>query len=105
MCEGDRLELTCSGTANSQQWHVFAVNESLTGREVNILPTNTVQPSEITVNRVPFHFFISSTSPLTSTAVIDNVIADANGTRLICRHSIGMSTTQTINVVTNGKVL
>ena len=102
VCQGDRLELTCSGTGNSQQWTVYPDDGTAQNFVVGILSPTRVDPPELTVNQVLFHFSINSTSPLTSTVVIDNVTADANGIRLVCTHSAGMRTSQTINVVTNG---
>ena len=105
VCQGDRLALACTGTAGAQQWNVFSGNETGHNHVVAVLSLNTVHPPELTVNQVLFHFSITSTSPLTSTVVIDNVTTVANGIRLVCTHSAGMSTSQTINVVTNGKIL
>ena len=104
-CQGERLALTCSGTARSQQWNVFHGNETAHNHVVAILLPNTVHPQEITVNQVLFRFSITSVSPLMSTVIIDNVTSNANGVRLVCTHSAGMSTSRTINVVaSNGSL-
>ena len=100
VCERDQLTLTCSSTVDAQEWTVFYGEEYTPDGRVTILPPNTVQPPELTVNQVQLRFSITSTSPLVSTVVIDNVTANADGIRLEC-----MSMSHTINVVTNGKML
>ena len=72
-----------------------------TGFILPIYKMGDVSTPHVKVNQADFLFTRTSTSPLESVVVIDNVTYSFNGARLNCTHSEGMSST-VVNVIGNG---
>ena len=107
MCPGDQLNLTCLTAPNGTllQWSV-----DIPGRpapELRFISTdgNTIRVTPLTVGQTLFQFLRTSTLPLTSLMVIDNVSSDVNGTRVECSDGGRLVSTDIIKVIGNGEYL
>ena len=85
VCQGEQLIVTCSTDGDYIQW--------------TIVPAGAPEGSEI--NEADLRFTRTSTSPLVSVVLIDNVTFSLNGARLNCSRSEGMTST-VINVIRIG---
>ena len=65
----------------------------------------TDSASPLTVDQTMFRFLRTSTSPLVSRMVIDNVNTILNGTRVDCSYGGGVMSTDIINVIGNGIII
>ena len=106
MCSGDQLNLTCHATPSETliQWNLTIPSRSNSVPELRFLSSegSTASVTPLIVGQTVFQFLRTSTSPLTSIAVIDNVSADVNGTRVECSYGGGVVSTDIINVIGNG---
>ena len=103
VCSGDQLNLTCHATPSETliQWSLTIPSRS---PELRFISTdgNTVSVTPFIVGQTVFQFLRTSTSPLTSLMVIDNVSADVNGTRVECSYGGRVVSTDIINVIGSG---
>ena len=105
MCSGGQLNLTCLTAPNKTllQWSI-----NIPGRpasELRFISSDTVSVTPLTVGQTVFQFLRTSTSPLMSLMVIDNVSADVNGTRVDCSSGGRVVSTDIIKVIGNGEYL
>ena len=105
VCSGDQLNLTCHVTPNETllQWSVTIPGRSVSELRFISSGGNTVSVAPLIVGQTVFQFLRTSTSPLVSTIVIDNVSSSLNGTRVECSYLDGrVVSTDIINVIGNG---
>ena len=108
MCPGDQLNLTCHTTPNETllQWSIDIPSRPAPEQKFFSSGSNTVSVTPLTVGQTVFQFIRTSTSPLTSLMVIDNVSSDVNGTRVECSYLGGrVVSTDIIKVIGNGEYL
>ena len=67
-------------------------------------PTESVA-STFTLGQTVFQFSRTSSSPLTSLIIIDNVTTSFNGTRVECSYRDRVMSTTIINVIGNGIII
>ena len=107
MCPGDQLNLTCHTTPNETllQWSIDIPDRPVPEQKFFSSGSNTVSVAPLTIGQTVFQFMRTSTSPLTSLMVIDNVSSDVNGTRVECSSGGRVVSTDIINVIGNGEYL
>ena len=66
-----------------------------------ILSTGIASAPPLTVDNTAFQFLRTSTSPLKSTMIIENVAAQLNDTRVNCSYGGRMIFTTTIDIIGN----
>ena len=107
MCPGDQLNLTCLTTPNETllQWSIDIPSRS--APELRFISTDgiTASVTPLIVGQTVFQFLRTSTSPLISLMVIDNVRTDVNGTRVECSFGGRVVSIDIINVIGNGEYL
>ena len=80
--------MTCNTTSNETllQWDIFVPDQSVPEtRFISSMGSADSAPSLI-VGQTMFRFLRTSTSPLTSMMIIDNVAVELNGTRVDCSY-------------------
>ena len=108
MCPGDQLNLTCLAAPNETllQWSIDIPGRPTSEQRFFSSGGNTVSVTPVTIGQTVFQFLRTSTSPLTSLMVIDNVSSDVNGTRVECSYLGGRTvSTDIIKVIGNGEYL
>ena len=107
MCPGDQLNLTCLAAPNETllQWSIDI--PSRPAPELRFISSggNTISVTPLIVGQTVFQFLRTSTSPLTSLMVIDNVRTDVNGTRVECSFGGRVVSTDIIKVIGNCEYL
>ena len=101
VCQGEQLSVTCSTDGDAMQWTVVPAEAPAGSGFSAIVTPSDVSPSHLEINGGDLRFTRTSTSPLVSVVLIDNVTSSLNGARLNCTHSEGMTST-VINVIRNG---
>ena len=103
VCPGEQLNLTCVTPpgVTALQWDINGPALVLVTRFISSGSSDESAASILTRSQTVFRFSRTSTSPLTSWIIVDNVSASVNGTRVECSDGGSLSTT-TINVIRNG---
>ena len=105
MCPRGQLNLTCLTTPGVTllQWNiVFPDSSDSEIRFISSRGSAESAKSTFTLGHTVFQFSRTSSSPLTSLIVIDNVTTGLNGTRVECSYGDRVMTTTIINVIENG---
>ena len=66
---------------------------------IAVLQSGVVSPPDVTSNYALYQMSITSTSPLTTEIITENVIANVNGTIVTCSSSEALTTTTTIIIL------
>ena len=111
MCPGDQLNLTCLAAPNCNgmlpQWSIIIPGRSAPKLRFISSNGNTVSVTPLNVGQTMFQFLRTSTLPLISLMVIDNVSSDVNGTRVECssylNDSLRVMSTGIIKIIGNGE--
>ena len=100
MCPGDQLNLTCLATPNETyiEWLLDVPSRMVPQLWFISSDGNTISVTPLTVGQTLFQFLRTSTSPLTSLMVIDNVSSDVNGTIVECSDGGRVVSTDIIKV-------
>ena len=105
MCPGGQLNLTCLAAPGETllQWSLAIPGRS----QPEIRFISSMGPSEnnvsvFAVGQTMFRFLRTSTSPLASLMIINNVAVELNGTQVDCSYGNIMVSTTVINVIRNG---
>ena len=101
-CPEDQVILICHTNLTLLKWSII-IADRLMPEERFISSTGSAESqAPLIINYTEFQFLRTSTSPLMSTVLIDNVTAYLNGTRVECT---GRDTTSTtVIVIGNGNV-
>ena len=103
VCSGDQLNLTCHATPSETpiRWNLTIPSRSNSVPELRFLSSdgNTASVTSLIIEQTVFQFLRTSTSPLISLMVIDNVSSDVNGTRVECSYGGRVVSTDIINVI------
>ena len=107
VCPGGQINLTCQATPNGTllQWNLTILGRSQPELRFISSDGNTASVSPLIAGQTVFQFFRTSTSPLISVMIIDNVSTSLNGTRVECSYGGGVMETTVINVIRNGTYL
>ena len=104
VCSRGQINLTCQATPNETllQWSL-----TLPGRsqpEIRYISSlgNVQSVTPLTVGQTVFQFFRTSTSPLTSDIVVNNVSVELNGTRMDCSYGGSLTSEAFIYVIRYG---
>ena len=84
------------------QWDIFFPNQSVPETRFISSLGSADSVSPLTVGQTMFQFLRTSTSPLTSMMIIDNVTVELNGTRVDCSYGGSVMSTTIINVIRPG---
>ena len=108
VCPGEQLNLTCQAITGVTliQWDLNLPNTS--NREIRFISSggSTENSASIfSLSQTVFHFSRTSTSPLASLIIIDNVTTSLNGTRLECTYNGSVMSATNINVIGNGMII
>ena len=103
VCPGDQLVLTCNSSANQLFWMVSSPLTRNETHSIGVFQTGVVNPPDVTVNHALYRVSITSTSPLTSEIITENVMANVNGTSVTCS-SFGAMKISTTIIFINGMV-
>ena len=105
LCSGEDLNLTCFAAPGEMllKWCLMIPGHS----QPDIRFISSAGPSEnnvsaFAIGQTTFRFLRTSTSPLTSLMIINNVAAELNGTQVDCSYDNVMVSTTVINVFGNG---
>ena len=104
MCPGKRINLTCQATLNEilLQWSLTIPGRSVPELRFISSLGSAQSVTPLTVGQTVFQFFRTSTSPLISRMIINNVTVKLNGTRVDYSYAGSIMSTTTINVISNG---
>ena len=102
-CPEDQVVLTCHTNLTLLKWSII-IADRLMPEERFISSTGSAgSQAPLIINHTEFQFLRTSTSPLKSTVLIDNVTAYLNGTRVECTDGNTTSTTVLIYTGNDGK--
>ena len=107
VCPGEQLNLTCQATTGVTliQWDLNFPSAS--DPEIRFISSGgsaESSASTYTLGQTVFHFSRTSTSPLASLIIVDNVTTSVNGTRLECTYNGSVMLATNINVIGNGMI-
>ena len=108
MCPGGQLNLTCLGGPDETllTWSlIFPSSSNPDVRFISSRGTAESARSTFTLGQTVFQFSRTSTSPLISLIIIENMTSELNGTRVNCSDSNIMILTTVINIYGNGRVI
>ena len=77
-------------------------NQSVPETHFNLSLGSADSSPPLTVGQTMFQFLRTSTSPLTSMMIIDNVAVELNGTRVDCSYVGSVMSSNIINVIRTG---
>ena len=107
VCPGGQLTLTCSADVGESPllWSLKFPHSSHVERRY-ILSTGIASAPPLTVGNTAFQFLRTSTSPLKSTMIIENVAAaQLNDTRVNCSYGGRVIFATTIDVIGNSAII
>ena len=105
VCPGGQLVLTCSAAAHESPllWSLTFPHSSDIERRY-ILSMGIASAPPLTVGNTEFQFLRTSTSPLKSVMIIENIAIQLNDTRVNCSYGGRMIFATTIDVIGNSAV-
>ena len=100
------MVLTCSAAAGESPllWSLLFPHSSHVERRY-ILSTGIASAPPLTVGNTAFQFLRTSTSPLKSTMIIENIAIQLNDTRVNCSHGGRTIFATTIDVIGNSAII
>ena len=107
VCPGEQLNLTCQATPGVTliQWDLNLPNSSdPESRFISSGGSAESSVSTFTLGQTVFHFSRTSTSPLASLIIIDNMTTSLNGIRVECTYNGSVMSATNINVIGNGMI-